>query len=302
LGSLDGRVAIVTGAGRGVGREHALLLAAEGAAVVVNDLGSRSDGGDASTDPAESVAEEITTAGGNAIANCDDVSSWDGAHRLVDDAVATFGRLDVLVNNAGILRDRALVNMTEEDWELSIRVNLKGHFAPISWAAKYWRGCRKNGEDVVASIVNTSSESGVFANAGQANYACAKAGVAALTEVCHKELGRYGVRTNAILPRARTRLTEGLLGERAQPKQGRFDRWHPANVSPFVAYLATESCSISGHVFLVAGGQVRLARPWSLDEGWKIEAEGRWTVASLHSAVDVLGVPAYDGRDTGSIS
>jgi NAD(P)-dependent dehydrogenase (short-subunit alcohol dehydrogenase family) len=264
-GALEGRVAIITGAGRGIGREHALAFAREGAKVVVNDLGGESDGTGSDRTAAEEVAAEIRALGGEAVVNGDDVADWAGARRLVTQAIDAFGDLHVLVNNAGILRDRTVINMSEDEWDSVIRVHLKGHFAPTHFAASYWRDEAKAGRQQDRSIVNTSSESGVFANAGQSNYAAAKSGIASMTQVCAKELGRYGARANAILPRARTRLTEDLLGERGQPKPGRFDAWDPANVSPFVATLATADCPLSGEVFLVGGGQVQRVRSWELD-------------------------------------
>jgi NAD(P)-dependent dehydrogenase (short-subunit alcohol dehydrogenase family) len=295
---LEGMVAIVTGAGRGIGREHALLLAALGAAVVVNDLGGQTNGEGTSSGPAHQVAAEIGTAGGCAVADDSDVSSSEGAQQLVDTALQAFGRLDVLVNNAGVLRDRTIVSLDDADWDRSIQVNLRGHFIPLRAAARHWRQRSKAGESVAASVINTSSESGVFANAGQANYAAAKSAVATLTEVASKELIGYGVRTNAILPRARTRLTEGFT---PPPKPGRFDRWDPANVSPFVAYLATTQCPLNGHVFMVGGGVVQRALPWSLDADWKLECDGRWSVPDLVAAVERRGMPSNDGRLTGGI-
>ncbi|HEY0448710.1 SDR family oxidoreductase [Actinophytocola sp.] len=290
MGTLDGQVAVVTGAGRGIGREHALLLAAEGAAIVVNDLGGAQDGTGAEGSPAQDVAAEIVAGGGRAVANGDDVADASGAQRIVDTALAEFGRLDIVINNAGILRDRVLVNLTEDDWDLVVRVNLRGTFLVTKAAANHWRGRSKAGEEVRASVVNTSSESGVFGNPGQANYAAAKAAVAALTQVAAKELARYGVRVNAILPQARTRLTEGAFGDSLAAKDG-FDRWDPANVSPFVAYLAGSSCPISGEVFVVGGSRVQRVRPWERDPGWKLQTEGRWTVTDLEKAVADAGVP-----------
>jgi NAD(P)-dependent dehydrogenase (short-subunit alcohol dehydrogenase family) len=274
MGYLDGRVAIVTGAGRGLGREHALLFAAEGARVVVNDV---------DVEPAAEVVEEIRGIGGEAIVNTDDIASWKGGEALVEAAVGAFGDLHVLVNNAGFIRDRALVNMTEDDWDVMIQVHLKGHFVPSRFAAAYWRGRTKSGSEVRASIINTSSTSGLLGNAGQANYGAAKAGVAAFTVILAQELGRYGVRVNAIVPAARTRLTESSpgLGELVQPPRepAAFDVWDPANVSPLVAYLATESAPESGRVYFVQGGQVRLFQGWKL--GTTIEREDRWTVGEL---------------------
>lgn len=302
MGSLDGRVAIVTGAGRGIGREHALLLAAEGARVVVNDLGGGTDGSGASQSPAEEVAAEIRARGGQAVADGHDVADWEGAGALIQQAIKTFGDLHVLVNNAGILRDRVLVNLSEQDWDVSIRVNLRGHFVPSRWAANYWREQSKGGKQLRATIINTSSESGVFANAGQSNYAAAKAGVATLTQVWAKELGRYGVRVNALVPRARTRLTESGLpnSDVMKAREGVFDIWDPANISPFIAYLATEDCPLSGEVLLVAGGVVQRARPWELDPRWKLTSDRRWTVDALKKAVAEAG-PLPAKGDTGMV-
>ena len=291
MGALSGLVAVVTGAGRGIGREHAKLFAAEGAAVVVNDLGGAQDGTGSSAGPAEQVAEEIRAAGGRAVANTDDVADAKGAQRLIDQALEEFGRLDVVVNNAGVLRDRMLVNLEEDDWDVVIRVNLRGTFLVTRAAGRYWREQSKAGRQVRASVINTSSESGVFGNPGQANYAAAKAGVASFTMVAAKELARYGVRVNAILPQARTRLTESAFGNALAAKEGEFDRWDPANVSPFVAYLASPGCEITGEVFIVGGSRVQRVRPWERDPEWRLQTEGRWTVAGLEKAVAEVGVP-----------
>src|ERR687893_1780931 len=207
MGALDGRVAIITGAGRGIGREHALLFAAEGAKVVVNDLGGAIDGSGDDRTPAQQVVDEIKGMGGEAVANADNVADWEGGQRLINTAVETFGDLHVLVNNAGILRDRVVVNMTEEEWDAVIHVHLKGHFVPTRWAAAYWREQSKAGKEVKGSVINTSSTSGLLGNAGQANYGAAKAGIAAFTIILGMELSRYGVRTNGIAPAARTRMT-----------------------------------------------------------------------------------------------
>jgi NAD(P)-dependent dehydrogenase (short-subunit alcohol dehydrogenase family) len=262
MGALDGRVAIITGAGRGIGREHALLFAAEGAKVVVNDLGGAMDGTGDDRTPAEQVVDEIKGMGGEAVANADNVADWEGAQRLVNSAVEAFGDLHVLVNNAGILRDRVLVNMTEEEWDAVIHVHLKGHFAPTRWAAAYWREQKKAGKEVRASVINTSSTSGLLGNPGQANYGAAKAGIGAFTVITAMELDRYGVRVNAIAPAARTRLTEATpgLGDvvKAPDEAGAFDVWDPANISPLVGYLAAESCNLTGKVFFVQGGKVQL--------------------------------------------
>src|SRR5437764_3645221 len=207
MGALDGRIAIITGAGRGIGREHALLFASEGAKVVVNDLGGAIDGSGDDRTAAEQVVDEIKDLGGEAVANADNVADWEGSQRLVNSAIEAFGDLHVLVNNAGILRDRVLVNMTEGEWDAVIHVHLKGHFAPTRWAAAYWREQAKAGKEVKASVINTSSTSGLIGNAGQANYGSAKAGLGAFTVICAQELVRYGVRVNGIAPAARTRLT-----------------------------------------------------------------------------------------------
>ncbi len=283
MGALDGRVAVITGAGRGIGREHALLFAAEGAAVVVNDRGTAADGQGGDRSAAAAVVEEITATGGAAVANDDDVADWDGGRRLVDRALEAFGRLDVLVNNAGILRDRALVNMTEHEWDAVQRVHLKGHFVPTRWAAVHWRGRARAGEEVSASVVHTSSTSGLVGNYGQTNYGAAKAGIAAFSSICAQELARYGVRSNCIVPAARTRLTEATPGLRdvvAPPVDGKgFDVWDPANVAPLAGYLATGGCPFNGATFFVRGGEVRLFDPWRLADG--IERDHRWDIAGL---------------------
>lgn len=290
MGALEGRVAIITGAGRGLGREHALLFAAEGAKVVVNDLGGDPDGTGADRAPAQLVVDEIRARGGEAVANVDNVADWVGAQRLVQTAIDTYGDLHVLVNNAGILRDRVLVNMTEEEWDAVITVHLKGHFCPTRFAAAYWREQSKAGREVRASVIHTSSTSGLLGNPGQTNYGAAKSGIATFSQICAMELGRYGVRSNAIAPAARTRLTEQTPGlsdlVRPPEDEGAFDVWDPANVSPFVAYLATETCPISGEVFLVQGGVVQRFQPWTLAQ--KIEKPGRWTVPELAEAASQL--------------
>src|SRR5680860_63904 len=288
MSALDGRVAIITGAGRGLGREHALLFASEGAKVVVNDLGGNPDGTGEDRSAAQTVVDEIVASGGEAVANGDSVSDWEGAQRLVQTAIDVFGDLHVLVNNAGILRDRVIVNMTEQEWDAVIAVHLKGHFCPTRMAAAYWREQSKAGKDVKASIVHTSSTSGLLSNPGQANYGAAKSGIATLSQICAKELGRYGVRSNAIAPAGRTRLTEATpgLGEVVKKPESGFDVWDPANVSPFVAYLSTADCPVTGEAFLVQGGLVRRFRSWTLAE--KIEKDDRWTVSELADAADDL--------------
>jgi NAD(P)-dependent dehydrogenase (short-subunit alcohol dehydrogenase family) len=279
MDTLRGRVAIITGAGRGIGREHALLFAAEGAQVVVNDLGGDAAGSGADASAAQQVVDEIVAAGGEAVANHDDVADWDGAKRLIDTALDTFGGLHVLVNNAGILRDRMLVTMTEDDWDAVMRVHLKGHFCPSHHAAAHWREQSKAGTVEPRSIVNTSSTSGLFGNVGQTNYGAAKMGIAALTIIAAQELSRFDVRVNAIAPAALTRLTAGLAGVAEPEPDGDAGPMDPANVSPFVAYLATADCPINGRVFFVAGGQVHLFQPFAIID--KIETPGRWTVEDL---------------------
>jgi len=284
VGSLDGRVAIITGAGRGIGREHALLFAREGASVVVNDLGGANDGTGADAGPAQQVVEEITAAGGKAVANTDNVATWDGAAALVNQAVGEFGRLDVLVNNAGILRDAFIAGMDESQWDSVIAVHLKGHAATLHHAAAYWKAQSKAGEPVNGAVINTASASGTFMpNAGQSNYGAAKAGIAALTLVAADELERYGVRVNAIAPIARTRLTLATPGMgalfAAEVEEGEFDAFSPANISPLVAYLATEKCPLNGKVYAVQGGGISELAGWH--DVATIESDGPWTIDDL---------------------
>jgi NAD(P)-dependent dehydrogenase (short-subunit alcohol dehydrogenase family) len=294
MGALDGRVAIITGAGRGLGREHALLFAAEGAKVVVNDLGGDIHGEGADRAPAQQVVDEITATGGEAVAHTESCSDWEASERLVRLAIDTFGDLHALVNNAGILRDKMLVNMTDAEWDAVVDVHLRGHFCPTRHAASYWRERVKAGKDVKAAIVNTSSGAGLLGNVGQLNYGAAKAGIAAMTMIESMELGRYGVRANAIAPVARTRLTLETpgMGERVQPPSdpSKFDVWDPANVSPLVAYLATEDCPFTGGVFHVGGNQVGLFVNWTMHE--RISGDGRWTVERLAEQAPKL----LDGR------
>lgn len=289
MGTLNGRIAIVTGAGRGLGASHARLLAREGAAVVVNDLGL-AHGEDAEDRTAAAVvAEEITTAGGTAIANGDDVSTEAGAHALVAAAVERFGRLDVVVNNAGILRDQFLTRMSYAEFDAVIAVHLRGHFAVLREAAAHWRQRHGAGEDPQASVINTVSASGTFMTLpGQVNYAAAKAGIAAMTTVAAAELSRIGVRVNAIAPAARTRLTEhvpGVVGEMmARPADAdAFDVFDPANVSPLVAHLAAAETTTTGRVFAVQGGEL------SRLDGWHAAAtltcDGPWTIDDLAARI-----------------
>jgi len=255
-----GRVAIVTGAGRGLGREYALMLAEQGAKVVVNDLGASAAGEGADLTPAQSVVEAIKSAGGEAIVNGNDVSEWAGAKALVDEAVATFGRLDVLINNAGILRDRMMVNMTEQEWDSVIKVHLKGTFAPSHHAAQHWRQeAKRRGAPVSARLINTSSASGLFGNVGQTNYGAAKAGIAAFTIISATELSQYGITVNAIAPRAQTRMTEGLRERTEEEIKRRNPRW----VAPIVVWLASEeSRDVTGRVFEAGDGILKVAEGW----------------------------------------
>jgi NAD(P)-dependent dehydrogenase (short-subunit alcohol dehydrogenase family) len=280
MGALDGKVAIVTGAARGIGRGHALLLAHEGASVVVNDVGGEWDGSGSDDRPAQLVVEEITAAGGKAVANDDDVADWEGGQRLVNAAIESFGGLDILICNAGILRDRMTFNMTEEEWDAVIRVHLKGHFVPVRWAAAYWRERNKEtGGPVAGRIVLTSSESGLFANPGQLNYDAAKSGIATMAVVLARELARYGVTANAIAPRARTRLTENTFGTRPVA-DGEFDTRDPENVAPWVVWLCTDAAAhVSGQNFVVGGGTVQLVSGWRVESS--IEKDGRWTLPEL---------------------
>lgn len=297
MGALDGRVALITGAGRGIGCEHALLFADEGARVVVNDMGGGPGGEGGDRRPANEVVEEIQAAGGEAVANFDDVADWAAAHDMVSQAVDTFGHLDVVVNNAGILRDRMFVNMSEREWDDVIRVHLKGHFSPTRAAAAHWRERSKAGEDVSASVINTSSTSGLFGNVGQANYGAAKSGIASFTSILAEELQRYGVRVNAIAPAARTRLTTGSPGAASlvEKREGDFDVFDPANISPFVCYLATAGCPINGRTFLVVGGQVHLFQPWAVID--TVETDHRWSVEELEKVAGRLAeVPFNLGR------
>lgn len=288
-GICEGRVVIVTGAGRGIGRGHAIEFARQGAKVVVNDLGANVDGSGGSDGPAGEVVDEIRAMGGEAIANGENVADWEGAQRLVNAAIEHFGDLHVVVNNAGILRDRMLVNMTEEEWDAVISVHLKGTFAPTRWAAAYWREKVKAGETVDARIINTSSTSGIFGNPGQTNYGAAKAGIAAFTIICARELGRYGITVNAIAPAALTRMTENLgMGQRAADvKPDEFDRFSPDNIAPTVVWLASEQAKdVTGQVFIVSGGTVSVAEGWR--RGPTASQDDRWDPAELGKVIPDL--------------
>jgi NAD(P)-dependent dehydrogenase (short-subunit alcohol dehydrogenase family) len=282
MGALDGRIAVITGAGRGIGREHELLFAQEGASVVVNDVGGSNSGEGSDAGPAQDVVNEIVAAGGKAVANITNIATWDGAKALVDQAVSEFGGLDVVVNNAGILRDSFVAGLEESQWDAVLSVHLKGHAGMIHHAAAYWKAQSKAGNQRNAAVINTASASGVTVpQPGQANYGAAKAGIAALTLVAADELERYGVRVNAIAPIARTRLTIATpgMGEifSAEVPEGEFDAFSPANISPVVAYLATEKCPITGKVFAVQGGAISELAGWhdvrtiETDDAWVID-------------------------------
>jgi NAD(P)-dependent dehydrogenase (short-subunit alcohol dehydrogenase family) len=278
MGLLDGKVAIVTGAGRGIGREHALALARAGARIVVNDLGATVDGRGSDDSPARSVCAEVAALGSQAVANAENVADFEGARRLVEHALAEFGRLDILVNNAGILRDRMLVNMEEAEWDAVVAVHLKGHFAPTRHAAAHWRERAKAGEEVRARVINTSSPSGVFGNVGQSNYGAAKAGIAAFTVIVAQELERYGVTVNCIAPNARTRMTETAF---ELPAEGAgLDAFAPVNNTHVVVALCSdEAQAITGQVFHVFGGAVNMLQPWA--PGELFEAPDGWEPAAL---------------------
>jgi NAD(P)-dependent dehydrogenase (short-subunit alcohol dehydrogenase family) len=281
--TLEGKVAIVTGAGRGIGREHALALARAGASVVVNDRGGSLAGEGEDASPAQEVVNDIVAAGGQAVASYADVSDFGAAEEMIQRAVDRYGGLDILVLNAGILRDRMLVNMTEEEWDAVIAVHLKGHFAPLRHAAAHWRERSKAGEEVRGRVIATSSPSGVFGNVGQVNYGSAKAGIAGLTLIAAQELARYGVTVNCLAPNARTRMTEETFGEIARPDDG-FDPLDPANMSPLVVALAAdEAQDLTGQVFFVWGGVVNVLQPWQAGEAFV--ADGRWDADELLGAL-----------------
>ena len=302
MGLVDGRVVIVTGAGGGIGRAHALAFAAEGARVVVNDIGVGLDGSPAGGgSAAQGVVDEITSAGGEAVANGSNIADWSQAESLVRAAVETFGGLDVVVNNAGIVRDRMMANTSEEEFDAVVAVHLKGHFAMMRHAASYWRGLSKAGKapgDIDARIVNTSSGAGLQGSVGQGNYSAAKAGIAAMTLVGAAEMGRYGVTVNAIAPSARTRMTETVFAEMMATQDQDFDAMAPENVSPLVVWLGSaESRDVTGKVFEVEGGKIRVAEGWA--HGPQIDKGAKWDPAELGPVVtDLLAkarppVPVY---------
>ena len=290
----DGRVAIVTGSGRGIGRAHALEFARQGARVVVNDLGAAADGRGRASGPAHEVVEEIRALGGEAIANADDVADWSGAQRLVKTALDAFGSLDVVVNNAGFLRDRMFVSASEEEWDAVVRVHLKGHFCVSRHAGEVWRGRSKAGEPVDARIINTSSGAGLQGSVGQSAYSAAKGAIAALTLVQAAELGRYGVTANAIAPAARTRMTEAIFSDMAAPTDGGFDANAPENIAPLVVWLGSaESRDVTGRVFEVKGGQIGVSDGWRdgphVDKGARFEPDE--VGAAVHELLAKAPVP-----------
>ena len=287
MGICDGRVVVITGAGRGLGRSHALAFARAGAKVVVNDLGGAPDGTGASVGPADEVVAEIRAMGGEAIANADDVADFDAAAALIKSAIDTFGGLDVVVNNAGILRDRMFVNIVPDEWDATIRVHLRGHFCVGRHAAAYWRDRAKAGETVDARLINTSSGAGLMGSVGQTAYAAAKAGIAAMTIVQAVELGRYGVTVNGLAPSARTRLTEGVFVDMMKEVEGGFDAMDPDNISPLVVWLgSTESRDVTGRLFEIEGGALSVCDGWQ--HGPRIEKDRRWEPSEIGPAVREL--------------
>ena len=290
-GLCEGRVVIVTGAGRGIGTEHALEFARQGAKVVVNDIGGAPDGSGSDRTPAQEVVDRIRDAGGEAVASYDDVTDWDAAHRLVRTAIETFGGLDTLVNNAGAVRDRMFVNLSPDEWDAAIRINLRGHFCPARHAAAYWRDRAKAGEPADGRIVNTSSGAGLLGSVGQANYSAAKAGIVGLTLVASAELARYGVTANAIAPAARTRMTEVAMPDMMRKPDVGFDAMAPENVSPLVVWLGSaESRDVTGRVFEVEGGIIGVADGWQ--HGPRVDKGSRWEPAEVGGVVRELLVKA----------
>ncbi|MGC0421254.1 SDR family oxidoreductase [Embleya sp. AB8] len=287
-GICEGRVVVVTGAGGGIGREHALAFAREGAYVVVNDIGASRQGDGRSLGPAQQVVADIEALGGRAVLNADDVADWAGAERLVRTAVEAFGRLDVVVNNAGFLRDRMLVSLGEDEFDAVVRVHLKGHFAVMRHAGAYWRAQAKAGHTVDARLINTTSGAGLMGSVGQGNYAAAKAGITCLTQIAAVEMGRYGVTANAIAPAARTRMTEEAMPDLVKkPEDGGFDFYDPANVSPLVVWLGSaESRAVTGRVFEVEGDKVSVATGWQ--HGPEATAGRRWEPSELGPVVAKL--------------
>jgi NAD(P)-dependent dehydrogenase (short-subunit alcohol dehydrogenase family) len=295
---LNERVVVVTGAGRGIGRGYALEFARQGAHVVVNDLGGSADGTGNAEGPAAQVVEEITALGGQAVASTDDVADEAGARQLISTAVARFGRLDVLVNNAGILRDRTVANMSFDEWDSVIRVHMRGTFGPTHFAVRHWRELSKAGQSVDARIINTTSSSGLYCNPGQANYGAAKAGIAAFTVITAREVARYGIKVNAIYPTAMSRLTESVFAGRASTSDDGFDPYDAENIAPAVVWLAgPEAAHITGRVFGLRGGRITVAEGWHA--GPSVDKDARWTLEELDSVLPDLVASATEnaGQD-----
>lgn len=283
MGICDGRVVIITGGGRGLGRAHALAFAAEGAKVIVNDVGASLTGEGHDISPAAEVVATIKAMGGEAVINDDDVSDWDGAGRMVQQAIDTFGRLDTLVCNAGIVRDRMIVNMSVDEWDAVMKVHLRGMFCPVRHAVDYWRAMSKAGTPVEARIITTSSGAGLFGSVSQANYSAAKAGIASFTIVSAAELDRYGIKINGIAPSARSRMTQDAFAEMMKKPDSGFDAMDPANVSPVVVWLGSSACEISGRMFETSGGELSVADGWQ--HGQVFNKGARYEAAEVGSVI-----------------
>jgi NAD(P)-dependent dehydrogenase (short-subunit alcohol dehydrogenase family) len=287
MGICDGRTVIITGAARGLGRAYALAFAAEGANVVVNDIGTSLAGEGRDTSAADAVVSDIKAAGGSAIPNYEDITDWDAAKRIVDAAIETFGGLDVIVNNAGIVRDRMFVSATLEEWDATMHVHLRGHFCVSRHAVDYWRAEQKAGRPVAARIINTTSGAGLQGSIAQAAYSTAKGGIAALTLVQAAELGRYGITANALAPAARTRMTEGAFADKMTKVETGFDKQDPDNIAPTVVWLGSaQSGHVTGCVFELEGGRITLERGWDL--GPTVEQDARWRPAEVGAVVERL--------------
>jgi NAD(P)-dependent dehydrogenase (short-subunit alcohol dehydrogenase family) len=299
MGMLDGRVAVITGAGRGLGRSHAILMAQEGAKIVVNDVGSEWDGSGKATGPADDVVKEIKAAGGDAVSSFESVTDFEGAKKIVDCAVQNFGKLDILVNNAGFLRDKMTFNMSKEEWDAVIEVHLTGTFNCGRWACSYWREQSKAGKIIAGRIINTMSHAGLLGNAGQPNYASAKLGIGALTMVWAREMAKYRVTSNAIVPMARTRMTTqtaAVSGMFAEAKAGQFDEMAPDNVSPLVAYLASDHAeNVTGRWLSIRGGKLELWLPPQLAK--VIDIGRKWTPKEISQRIGELGDLGMPGAE-----
>lgn len=299
MGMLDGKVAVVTGAGRGLGRDHALLMAQEGAKIVVNDIGSEWDGSGKATGPADDVVKEIKASGGDAVSSFESVTDFEGAKKIIGCAIEAFGKLDILVNNAGFLRDKMTFNMAKEEWDAVIDVHLTGSFNCGRWASSYWREQSKAGNPVNGRIINTMSHAGLLGNAGQPNYAAAKLGIGALTIVWAREMARYNVTSNAIVPMARTRMTTqtaAVSGMFAEPEAGQFDEMAPENVSPLVAYLATDhAAGVTGRWLSIRGGKLEVWLPPKMGKG--IDLGRKWTPKEVSERIGELGDLGIPGAE-----